>query len=385
MNTPQDDSCVCCDHSSLAKQATTDQDVISPLDTAGGQGRRRFLKATAAVAIGVGLGGSPIFDPDAGAHYRRPSWSYWRRRPRASSVVIANRGSGDISVINARNFRVNTIDLPGDAEPMYVNHDSRRGRVFVGDRASSTVVALDDRNYHVVGSVDVGAGVFHQWLDVNRRQLWVVGTEASTVTVVDPDALAAITTFAIPSDLIDRGGVTHDVFVRGQHAFVSILGLDDGSGAVLQYSTRNFELTGRIETGGDPHLFVRNGVLYVPAQQSSTVSAYNASSLRPLNEIDVPNAHGIWVTPSNAVIVSNIAGGGTDALSLLRSASLRPIRTPIDTSIATPHNVAVNRRGLTFVTHSGPAATQVSVVNPRTGWSWVVNAGTNPFGLAVVE
>lgn len=306
---------------------------------------------------------------------------------RSSSVVVANRGSGDLSIIDTRTLAVETIDLPGEAEPMYVSHDRRFGRVLVGDRASSTIVALDDESYDVVGSVDVGEGVFHQWLDPQRRQLWVVGTAGQTVSVVDTAHLELLTTMPIPSDLIERGGVPHDVFVSGRHAFVSVLGLDDGSGAVLQYSTRSFELTGRVETGGDPHLFVQGGTLYVASQDASTVSRYRARNLALRSSIEVPAAHGIYVTRRGEVLITNISGGGTDAVWELNSRLSRVVDTT-DTTVATPHNLTVDNRRQVFVTHSGATADQVSVIDlDRQGFGagQTVTVGTNPFGLAFVR
>ncbi|MGI9615482.1 MAG: hypothetical protein ACR2QO_21395, partial [Acidimicrobiales bacterium] len=90
--------------------------------------RRRtatFLAAVVALVLTVLAG--PIAPADASYDHRGPS------------VAVANRGSGDLSVIDAQTLAVETFDLPGDAEPMYVNHDTRNDRVLVGDRASSTV------------------------------------------------------------------------------------------------------------------------------------------------------------------------------------------------------------------------------------------------------
>lgn len=306
-------------------------------------------------------------------------------KPHHDAVVVANRGSGDVSVIDARTLGVTTLDLPGDAEPMYVSHDSRHDRVLVGDRASSTVVALDEDTFEVVGTVEVGDGVFHQWYDAGRDQLWVVGDTSGTVSVVDGGDLAVLATVDLPADLADRGGRPHDVFVAGRYAFVSVVGLDDGSGVVLRYSTRTFAETGRIDTTGDPHLFVRGAVLYVASQEGSSVTAYRTDSLRELRSADVPAAHGIWVTGRGEVLATNIAGGGTDAVWNLGT-RLQGSATA-DTAVPTPHNL-VETRGQVFVTHSGATANQVSVIDrTRHGFGTVaqVTVGTNPFGLAVIQ
>ncbi len=342
--------------------------------TAMGLGRRRLPSVAGAsivLALASALGG-----------VGQASAAGWAGGSGDDVVVVANRGSGDISVVAAETLAVTTHELPGTAEPMYVNHDGRNGLVLVGDRASSTVVALDDSSFDVVATVPVGDGIFHQWLDESRHELWVVGTAAATVSVVDTDSLTLRDTFPLPADLVAQGGIPHDVFVDGNRAFVSLVGLP-GGGAVVQYSTRTRRETGRIATGGDPHLYVRGGRLFVASQEAGTVTSFVAATLRPLASADVPAAHGIVVTRRFQVVVTNITGGGADAVWTLDN-RLRPVGEPVDTAVPVPHNVAVNADGTTYVTHSGPAATSLSVLD-EDGSSSLVTVGTNPFGLTVVD
>ncbi|MGI9597219.1 MAG: YncE family protein [Acidimicrobiales bacterium] len=309
---------------------------------------------------------------------------------RGSEVVVANRGSGDISVIDNRTLEVMSVDLPGEAEPMYVNHDRRHDRVLVGDRASSSIVAFDDDSYEVVGSVDVGDGVFHQWLENARRQLWVVGNTSNTVTVVDTRNLAVLTTIDIPAELVEAGGEPHDVFVNRNHAFVTVLGVgEEGSqeGVVLQYSTRTFAETGRVNVGDDPHVFVRGGTLYVASQDTSTIASFRTRDLHPLASAEVASAHGLFVTTRSEVLVTTIAGGGVDAVSELNG-RLTELRDTVDTDFPVPHNITVDNRRQMFVTHSGGSADKVSVIRlVRDGFGEpeTVTVGLNPFGLAFVR
>lgn len=303
------------------------------------------------------------------------------------AVVIANRGSGDISVVNTRTLDVQTFDLPGEAEPMYVNHDRRNEVVYVGDRASSTVVVLDDASYDVVDTIAVGDGVFHQWYDKKSRQLWVIGDTSQTVTVINADARSVQATIAIPADLVARGARPHDVFVAGNRAFVSVLGLDDGTGVVLQYSTRDFTETGRVTTGGDPHLFVTGNTLYVASQDGSSVSRYHAKTLEQLGSIGIPAAHGIYITNRNEILVTNIAGGGANAVWELNK-QLTQVQAVASTEFPTPHNLTVDRSRQAWVTHSGATADQVSIIdlnNMGFGPIATVTVGTNPFGLGFVQ
>lgn len=306
---------------------------------------------------------------------------------RGPTVVVANRGSGDLTVIDSVTLATQTIDLGGDAEPMYVNHDPVRGLVFVGDRADDSVVVLDDQTFEQLDRIAVAPGVFHQWLDPDLGQLWVVGDSSRTVSVVDVATGTVSWTIDIPADLVASGGVPHDVFVAGDRAFVSILGLPGDTGAVLQYSTSTFVETGRAATGGDPHLFVDGTSLYVASQSAGTVTRYRAADLAPLGSTSVPGAHGIFVTDRNDVLVTNLPGGGADAVWDLNR-SLNRVKDVADTSVPVPHNVAVDSLRQLFVTHSGATADQVTVIqlDPNGfGSAVTVTAGTNPFGLAFVS
>ena len=77
-------------------------------------------------------------------------------------VVVANRASGTISVIDVRTEHVTTVNLPaGDnpPEPMYVVYVHRGNYVFVGDRANDRVVVFDADDYSVVDTIPAGANL----------------------------------------------------------------------------------------------------------------------------------------------------------------------------------------------------------------------------------
>lgn len=350
-----------------------------------GTSRQRFTRPLTVLLAALMLALLPV--ATAGA---TESSEYQRDKP---VVVVANRGSGDISIIDTQTHQVTTIALPGEAQPMYVNHDPLRARVFVGDRNASQIVVLDDTTFEVIDTVDVGDGVFHQWVDPNNRQLWVIGDDSQTVTVVDSATLDVTTTIDIPSDVAERGGRPHDVFVQGRFAYVTILGLDDGTetemtvGEVIQYSTRTFTETNRVTVGDDPHVFVHRGRLYVASQNSSEITSFNARTMRHLGTAEVSAAHGLYVGRRGEVLVTSIADGGINAVSNLNR-NLRRVVDTVDTSVPVPHNLTVDGRRQMYITHSGAAADQVSIVPLRRrgfGEAVTVTAGTNPFGLAYVN
>jgi hypothetical protein len=82
--------------------------------------------------------------------------------------------------------------------------------------------------------------------------------------------------------------------------------------------------------------------------------------------LSVPSAHGITFG-NDHVYITNIAGGGDDAIYTIALASQTIVgggmMDPVDGLPPTPHNVAVAGSSL-FITHSGGAATQV-----ESGWN----------------
>ena len=122
-------------------------------------------------------------------------------------MVIANRASGTISVIDVASDRViGTYALPAGSktpEPMYVVYS--RDRVFVGDRANNRVAVFNPRTFVVETTVPAGAGVWHMWADPFNLQLWVSNDIDKTCTVIDPGALQIRATAPIPADLVSAG------------------------------------------------------------------------------------------------------------------------------------------------------------------------------------
>lgn len=305
-------------------------------------------------------------------------------------VVVADRGSGTLSVIDVRTDEVvDTIPLPAPnpPEPMYVVHSRRLGRVFVGDRANDRVVAYDARDFALVGTAPA-TGIFHMWADENRStQLWVVDNVNHLLTVLDPEALSVITTVPIAD------GVPHDVIVdpNGRAAFATVF-VEGGPDLVLRFDTRTFEETGRVAVGEDPHLSLtrRNGLLYVPNQGTDEVLVFDRETLAPVEGLDVPGAHGAGMAPSGRTFyTTNLPGGGTGGLVAIDTRT-NAVLGATDTPVAVPHNVAVTTGGRkVYVTHSGGMANQVTVYSatggsPVPAYETTVTVGTNPFGLAYV-
>jgi YVTN family beta-propeller protein len=312
-------------------------------------------------------------------------------------IVVANRASGTISVIDVRSEQViATVDLPeGDymPEPMYVVYSRRGNHVFVGDRANNRVVVFDADDYEVVTTIDAGAGIFHMWMNDVGQQLWVNNDIDNTATVIDPKTLSVIATVDMPADLVADGYKPHDVILGpgGQLAYVTMVGPDPDNDYLVQFNTRTFQEINRAPVGKDPHISIPRGSrqLYVPAQNSNVVTVLNRFTLELIEEIEVPGAHGAGTTPLGRVFyTTNLPGGGTDGLFAIDTKTNTVIDS-VDTPYPVPHNVVVTRNGKLFLTHSGGTSDKVtiyeiSVRNPVPTFVGEVTVGLNPFGLEYV-
>lgn len=316
-------------------------------------------------------------------------------------IVIANRGSGNISVINALNGElVMNIDLPisGDdnfPEPMYVVYSRPDNRVFVGDRANDRVVVFDARNFSVIGTVGTGQGVFHMWIDQIGNQLWVNNDIDKTTTVIDPRSLERIATVPTPADLVAQGGKPHDVIVDhySKLAYISVLGLPGANDYVVQFRTDTFEETARAEVGKDPHLSLtrRNAYLYVPTQNSNAVFVLDRFTLAQVDVLNIPGAHGAGMTFNGKYFyTTNLPGGGTDALFTIDTHTNSVIGSAVASPYPVPHNIALTQSpGKLYLTHSGSTSDKVtfydvSYTEPIPAYVGDVTVGLNPFGLAYV-
>lgn len=313
------------------------------------------------------------------------------------NIVVANRASGSISVIDTTTDAVvGTYALPGEnpAEPMYVVYNARGDRVFVGDRANDQVVVFDPDDFSVETTVPAGEGVFHMWADILGRQLWVNNDVDNTATVIDVRTLEVIATVPMPADLVAMGGKPHDVIVeRGdRHAYVTMLGLPGDNDYVVQFNTRTFAEVNRAAVGKDPHLSLthRNNYLYVPAQNSDVVTVLDRRTLDLVTNLDVPGAHGAGMRfDGRFFYTSNLPGGGEDGLVAIDTRT-NTVLGAVDTPYAVPHNIALTPDGKKlYLTHSGGTSDKVTIYTASKRMPIPTHAGEatvefNPFGLAYV-
>ena len=315
------------------------------------------------------------------------------------NIVVANRASGTISVINTKTDQVTgTYQLPSSPnapEPMYVVFVRRGQHVFVGDRANNQVVVFRASDFSIETTIPVGQGVFHMWADPQGRQLWVNNDIDNITSVINLRTMQVIHTIPTPADLVSLGGKPHDVILGpfGKIAYVSVVGVAGASDYVVQFSTRTFSETGRAAVGKDVHLSLTPGnpYLYVPCQNSNAVYVIDRFNMNVVETISVPGAHGAaMITNGKVFYTTNLPGGGTDGLFAISTRTNQIIGSG-NTPYTVPHNIAVTPSSKKlYLTHSGGTSDKVTVYkisnrNPIPEYLGEITVGLNPFGLAFAE
>ncbi len=314
----------------------------------------------------------------------------------AMTMVVANRAAGTISVIDvATNSVVNTVALPGAnaPEPMYVTYNPENDAVLVGDRANNQIAVFNARTFAPLPAIPAGDGVFHMSANRSIGQFWVNNDVDDTVTVIDSQTLAPITTIALPADLVADGGTPHDIHLDPieSAAFITMIGLTGGNSVVLKYSTNTFTELDRETVGGAAHMALspNHNELFVLNQGADEVEVRSRATLDLLDTIIAPNPHGeSQLTDGTYLYSTNISDGGTDGLLTIDTATNTLVDTD-DTNFPTPHNIALSPDNMfLYVTHSGATADKVSIfsladpANPSLLTE--VTAGLNPFGIGAV-
>lgn len=312
-------------------------------------------------------------------------------------IVVANRGSGTLSIIAASTDQVlDTVDLPAcgnPPEPMYVVYEPQYHRVFVGDRANNRVVVFDADDFSLIDTVPAGRGVWHMWAHHWGKQLWVANDIDNTATVIHTKTLRVITTVPMPADLVAQGGKPHDVILDDEAAYITLVGLAGSHDYVVKFDRDTFLEVARAAVGKDSHVTLtrKDDHLYVACQNSNAVQVLNRFDLTEVTSIAVPGAHGVWIPRSGKTLyVTNLPGGGTDGLFTIDLATYVVRGDAVDTAFPVPHNLVATEDGhKLYMTHSGATAHHVTVYTiakraPMPVALEEITVELNPFGLAFV-
>jgi len=312
-------------------------------------------------------------------------------------IVVANRGSGTISVIDvATNFITNVAMPagPNTPDPMYFTYFAPTNTLFVGDRGNNRVVAFDAGTFAVQNFIPTGNGVFHQWGNTLQNQLWVVNDQDRTATVISMATQQVLTTVPVPTGpgLV---GTIHDIILdaNSPQAFITINNAAAATG-IVRFSTNTFTQTGLIPDAGivQVHVGMAQDNLYVANQGGNQIRVFNPNTLAEIaSPVLVPGAHGADTNPSETIFyTTNLpAVAGQPGLFTIDVATNTLIGSPVNTPFNTPHNIAITPDGTRlYLTHSGAAATQVTFYDIGPDgvpvFAGTLNTGLNPFAIGVL-
>lgn len=318
-------------------------------------------------------------------------------------IVVANRGSGNLSVLDEQTGEViRSVDLPfsdGDnfPEPMYIQNLRSTNEIAVDDRANNRVVFFDKATFEVTAIVETGSGNFHLAADLKETQLWVVNDIDDTLTVIDPQTKTEISRVFLSETVIGANGSPHDVVLdpSGQYAYVTVF-LDDNpdSDLLVKIDTTSFEILDTAEIGKGPHLTVapEHNLLYALAEDGNSINIFDrrGTELTQVGAIEQPGAHGVISGGDGRyTYTSNLPGGGPNGLFVIDNVTNEIVGDldGVDTPFPVPHNVALTEQDQNlFLTHSGATSNQISFYSledptlPQLEGTVEVD-GLNPFGL----
>jgi DNA-binding beta-propeller fold protein YncE len=170
---------------------------------------------------------------------------------RGRHVVVANRASGDITLISDGGDAFNvTLEGPVTPEPMYVSVYGRD--VYVGDRANDRIIKFADADFDATPTyIDSCGGIFHMWN--NGVQLWVSCNVDNAVDVIDLATATVVQTIDVNST-----GVPHDIVATAGKGFATIFVQNDAD-KILSFETATFAPVDELTVGEDPHVGVMAG------------------------------------------------------------------------------------------------------------------------------
>ena len=306
----------------------------------------------------------------------------------AGTIVVANRGDGTITVLDASDGEaIETFELPynedTELQPEPVDIVAVNGMYFVGDRANNRVLAFDGYSNELIKMIPAGAGIYEMATDARGTQLWVNNQIDNTTTIIDLNSLTPIRTIEAPVTV--GNAVVNDVVLSpsGDVGFVTYNG--DG-GAIVQYNAATGAQTA-INTAdvGDnlrATLSFRFNCLYAPSTSSDQLHVLFTGDLfqeatfpfaDPFDGVTTPNgSYGYFTSTVN------------DNIRVLDIANNTLIDGAVPTPVVNPTKLAVTGNRL-FVAHTDSDMVTIYSISPRSPVPILIDAidvGDAPFGIA---
>jgi DNA-binding beta-propeller fold protein YncE len=251
----------------------------------------------------------------------------------------------------------------------------------------------------IASDIPAESGIFHMAISPSGDQLWVNNEFSRSISIIDPQALTAVTTIATPSDLgVDAR--PHDVIIDpdGNFAYVTLIGAAGPNDFVVKYSTSTFQEVDRQSVGKDPHVSLTpaNKSLYVPTQNSDQLAILERTTLDPvMSPLALVHAHGIMPTGDGQLVyLTSFPGnapqtgqGGLHVMDTTTNTIVNSVDAP-DVG-AGPHNIGLaSDESRLFVTHTGSSMVSVFDITGSNRTSPVLlttaTVGANPFGITAI-
>jgi DNA-binding beta-propeller fold protein YncE len=301
---------------------------------------------------------------------------------------------GTVSVISTVDDTVtHTITLPPGANPAaaaYVEYSSLSRQIYVTDSANARVLVFRVSDLEFVGTLPTDADAFHMWL--SEEQLWVVDRTARSAVVFDIFSQQRLATLPIPGDLLQAGGIPHDISADDSHAYISVLALDGVPDVIVKYDRSTFQEVGRVNVGEAPHVALNpvNREMYAACDATNNVFVINRDTMQVQATIPATGAHGTWVPNHGETFYTTNFPGNSDGGSVPGLIAINLITNQLLGSapplLPGPHNVFGTGDGSkAYVTHTngGTTVSVYTIASPTAvpQLSGQVKVGTNPFGL----
>ena len=309
------------------------------------------------------------------------------------SMLVANL-DGTVSVIGTVDDTVtHTITLPPGTNPptaAYAEYSALSRQIFVSDSANARVLVYRVSDLELAGTLNTDADAFHMWL--SNEQLWVVDRTARSAIVFDITSQQRLATIPIPGDLLQAGGIPHDVSADDSHAYISVLALDGVPDMVVKYDRNTFQEVARANVGESPHVALNptNREMYAACDATNNVFVINRDTMQVQTTIPATGAHGTWVPNHGETFYTTNFPGNSNGVAVpgllaidLVTDQLLGSTPPLESR---PHNVFGTDDGTkAYVTHTngGTTVSVYTIASPTSipQLSAQVQVGTNPFGL----
>jgi YVTN family beta-propeller protein len=331
--------------------------------------------------------------------------------PATNKAYVANRGSGNVTVIDGATGSTVTVADPNATEPNSVAVNPVTNRIYVANKGSNNVTLIDEAS-GALTTIAAGTGPYAVAVNPVTNMIYVSNAQSNNVTVID-GATNDTTTVGVGAGpgALALNPVTNKVYVVNQGG---------NSVTVIDGATHG---TTTVPVGSAPLAVVVNPAsnkIYVANSTSNNVTvidgATNSTTTVPAGsgpqELAVnPVTDQIYVanSGSNNVTVINGASNGTTTVTALNarspsSVAVNPLTNQVYVSNSKSDNVTIIDGATNSVGSVGagnwPAAlavdpvtnkiyvanlegANVTVIDGATNHMTTVSTGTNPNAVAV--